>query len=565
MAVPEALLNAIGSSTPTSKNPLEKLGEVSFSGADGPSFSAVMREASASEQSPDETMGAEEAQDTGKGLPDSPGRASLPARLKLVPVSDQKLEEFAVDMGIDRDLARLLLSETAPEAEVESMADVVDPEVPTAIPTAVPTAVPTILTPTLVTMAARSEAAAVVDPNLEHVDTIPETPVATHASPIADEDLLLWRSRLSSATMMTEAREPAENGAMVAAAPLQSELTDTVPTASEAMPAVASTMGQLRTRAATISAVMPAADAAIELRNIDARDAVSLSSSEGLPQRLMKTERASSAEPLAVLRDMAAMTGAGAASMSASGGEGSLGERSPKHAPRDAVIPEMSFAMAASPIAESAEWSSLVAPTSSILNSATGVSASPIAESAEWSSLVAPTSSILNSATGVSAASIVVGDTSAVLSTPDPKLSFGERVQAFADAVAQRVLGQIRDENWSVSLQLDPANLGAMDIDLTMRGNTVAANVGVANGEVRALLESGLPRLRESLESAGLQLAGWTFGQSGSRAFSEPARKMFSQASLRGRVNDVDSVAEVGASRMMPGKNPASGAVDLFV
>ena len=537
MAVPEALLNAIGSSTPTSKNPLEKLGEVSFSGADGPSFSAVMREASASEQSPDETMGAEEAQDTGKGLPDSPGRASLPARLKLVPVSDQKLEEFAVDMGIDRDLARLLLSETAPEAEVESMAVAVDPEVPTAIPTAVPTAVPTILTPTLVTMAARSEAAAVVDPNLEHVDTIPETPVATHASPIADEDLLLWRSRLSSATMMTEAREPAENGAMVAAAPLQSELTDTVPTASEAMPAVASTMGQLRTRAVTISAVMPAADAAIELRNIDARDAVSLSSSEGLPQRLMKTERASSAEPLAVLRDMAAMTGAGAASMSASGGEGSLGERSPKHAPRDAVIPEMSFAMAASPIAESAEWSSLVAPTSSILNSATGVSA----------------------------ASIVVGDTSAVLSTPDPKLSFGERVQAFADAVAQRVLGQIRDENWSVSLQLDPANLGAMDIDLTMRGNTVAANVGVANGEVRALLESGLPRLRESLESAGLQLAGWTFGQSGSRAFSEPARKMFSQASLRGRVNDVDSVAEVGASRMMPGKNPASGAVDLFV
>ena len=546
MAVPEALLNAIGSSTPTSKNPLEKLGEVSFSGADGPSFSAVMREASASEQSPDETMGAEEAQDTGKGLPDSPGRASLPARLKLVPVSDQKLEEFAVDMGIDRDLARLLLSETAPEAEVESMADVVDPEVPTAIPTsvptAVPTAIPTILTPTLVTMAARSDAAAVVDPNLEHVDTIPvetipEAPVATHASPIADEDLLLWRSRLSSATMMTEARAPAENGAMVAAAPVQTELTDTVPTASEAMPAVASTMGQLRTRAATISAVMPAADAAIELRNIDARDAVSLSSSEELPQRLMKTERVSSAEPLAVLRDMAAMTGAGAASMSASGGEGSLGERSPKHAPRDAIIPEMSFSMAASPIAESAEWSSLAAPTSSILNSATGVSA----------------------------ASIVVGDTSAVLSTPDPKLSFGERVQAFADAVAQRVLGQIRDENWSVSLQLDPANLGAMDIDLTMRGNTVAANVGVANGEVRALLESGLPRLRESLESAGLQLAGWTFGQSGSRAFSEPARKMFSQASLRGRVNDVDSVAEVGASRMMPGKNPASGAVDLFV
>lgn len=544
MAVPEALLNVLGSSTSTSKNPLEKLGEVSFSGADGPSFSAAMREASASESAPDETAGTDEAPETGKGLPDSPGRPSLPARLKLVPASDQKLEEFAVDMGIDRDLARLLLSETAPDAEVESIGADVE-SIADASGAAIPTAIPTVLAPTLVTMTSRSDATAMVDSGVDatvtpELDTNAEASlatlsprvVATGTSPIADEDLLLWRSRLSSATMMSETRESTEYDVTVGAAPVQSELTETSPTAS-----VASTMGQLRTRAATMSAVIPAADAAIELRNVDTREAVSLSNSEGLPHRLRTTERDSSPDTLAVLRDMASMTGSSAASMFAGGGEGSLGERSPKQAPRDLITPEISFSM----------------------------TASPLGESSELSSLITPTSTILNSATGVSSASIVVGDASAVLSTPDPKLSFGERVQAFADAVAQRVLGQIRDENWSVSLQLDPANLGAMDIDLTMRGNTVAANVGVANGEVRALLESGLPRLRESLESAGLQLAGWTFGQSGSRAFSEPARKMFSQASLRGRVNDVDSVGEVGASRMMPGKNPASGAVDLFV
>lgn len=151
-----------------------------------------------------------------------------------------------------------------------------------------------------------------------------------------------------------------------------------------------------------------------------------------------------------------------------------------------------------------------------------------------------------------------------VLQTPDAKLSFGERVQAFADAVAQRVIGQIRDENWSVRMQLEPANLGTMDIDLSLKGNVVAATVGVSNQDVRALLESGLPRLRESLESAGLQLSGWNFGQAGSRAFNDSARK-FSQTVFRGRIDETGSVADVDGSRMMPIRNAASGKIDLFV
>jgi len=151
-----------------------------------------------------------------------------------------------------------------------------------------------------------------------------------------------------------------------------------------------------------------------------------------------------------------------------------------------------------------------------------------------------------------------------VLPTPDIKLTFGERVQAFADAVAQRVIGQIRDENWSVRLQLEPANLGAMDIDLSLNGNVVAATVSVVNHDVRALLESGLPRLRESLEAAGLQLSGWNFGQSGSRAFNDSARK-FSQTAFREKIDETGSVADFDSSRMMATRTPASGKIDLFV
>jgi hypothetical protein len=156
-------------------------------------------------------------------------------------------------------------------------------------------------------------------------------------------------------------------------------------------------------------------------------------------------------------------------------------------------------------------------------------------------------------------------ETSQVLSAPDPKLTFGERVQAFADAVAQRVLGQIRNENWSVSLQLDPANLGAMEIDLTLRGNAVTANLGVANAEVRALLEAGLPRLKESLEASGLQLANWSFGQSGSRGFGESMPTPFAWQPLRGVTDDADSSADASRLAAMRQNEGSRSAVDLFV
>lgn len=541
MAVPEALLNAIGASGPTSKNPLEKLVEAPFSGADGPSFSSVMREASSTTEAPDESAAADESPEAGKALPDLPELPTGRARLRLVPASDQKLEEFAVGMGIDRDLARLLLSETADsETAVGETADIDQPEtsvVDSATPD--PTAlfmVPTWIAPTQVVMTSRTQGSVMnleAEPNAEGValtstDT-PATkaiPVATTlitttpsaVTPIVDEDLLLWRSRFSSATAMLSGAD--ESAATASVIDRDTTNVTATPTLSDTAPIAPSTMGQLRARSATIStATMPTTnELPISARVPSIDDQSSRDPSDPVAVRAVATDRVVAGEkpvtvtdPMPTLRELLSSV----TSTEMSNGDSASGDRSHKHAGRDEAMSAIPFSM-------------------------TVTSSAP-------------------------ASTTATGEASRVLSTPDPKLSFGERVQVFADAVAQRVLGQIRNENWSVSLQLDPANLGAMDIDLTMRGNAVAATVGVANSDVRALLESGLPRLRESLESAGLQLAGWTFGQSGSRAFSEPARKMFSQTSYRSRVDDVDSVAEISAVRRPGGKDLGSGAVDLFV
>jgi flagellar hook-length control protein FliK len=335
-------------------------------------------------------------------------------------------------------------------------------------------------------------------------------PVATLpvlVSPIVDEDLLLWRSKLSSAPMTSDATTAADDGLAPHPSSLPLALTGEITANMDPSIPAASTSVRLRARAAVMSVPdLGAAQAA----------AVVAADAKGTETDLASTDEVRAA----VLTDGFEPAGRRAAtvmSVTPNDAEGIQGEAPQSGLVRTTATTEL-FASASS-----------MAPTA-------------------YGDLMA-----------------TVGEASRTLATPDPKLSFGERVQAFADAVAQRMLGQIRKDDWTVSLQLEPADMGTLDIDLTLRGNAVAATVGVTNGEVRALLESGLPRLRESLESAGLQLAGWTFGQSGSRGFGESARKPLSQAAYRVRTTDVGPISELGLPLLNPRKDAGTSAVDLFV
>lgn len=107
--------------------------------------------------------------------------------------------------------------------------------------------------------------------------------------------------------------------------------------------------------------------------------------------------------------------------------------------------------------------------------------------------------------------------------------------------------------------------MGSMDINLSLRGNEVTATVGVANVEVRAMLEAGLPRLRESLESSGLQLAGWSFGQSGQRARGDSTSIPYITQAYRERGDEADGLSEASAAAALRGRPESSQVVDLFV
>jgi len=149
------------------------------------------------------------------------------------------------------------------------------------------------------------------------------------------------------------------------------------------------------------------------------------------------------------------------------------------------------------------------------------------------------------------------------LRVPDPALQHELRAEQFAEQVGRRLLQQIREDRWTVNLQLDPQRLGPMEIELQLEGNQVTAQVGVANAEVRHLLESALPKLRESLDSAGLNLANWSFAQSGAREYREFAQQS-AAAAAKAAPKGVEGAIEDEAPRRVT-EDSASRVVDVYV
>lgn len=530
MAVPESLFRMLESPAPTRQSLADMPDDTSVPAAEGISFAAVLQAVlPAPPTEPSREVGRHET--TGNGLPPLPGASVEPPTEPTVRESDLELEEFAVGMGINRDLARLLLSETASVAADGTKApiDLSDVDV-------------VVSEPDTDRRGVTEEESAVP---MAMIAVVPPSPMAP--PPIADEDLLMWRATVSRsetprmAGMARPSESPTTPAApMIPATVMTPATPNLVPTPADPM-TDRSSMSQLRLRTWAP----------------DERDILRTAVSAAVPAILTERPRPDRLAPLSGVATEAELTAAGYVSEASSVEKlvpepkverdlaSSWKEVDPSVG-RDETAPRLTTSFPMTTFSESSVGTDRGLAAMITLAS---VSASP-AEA----SLARPSATLPQTAEAVR-----------VLVMPDPKLSADERVQAFAEAVGQRVLAQIRDDDWNVRLQLEPANMGTVDIDLTLRGTAVAANVSVANGEVRALMESGLPRLRDSLETAGLQLAGWTFGQSGSRPFNGSAQGWTAQAVRRHQAATGDDSAALAPLHSIAAKDPSSRAIDLFV
>lgn len=123
--------------------------------------------------------------------------------------------------------------------------------------------------------------------------------------------------------------------------------------------------------------------------------------------------------------------------------------------------------------------------------------------------------------------------------------------------------------NWMATAQrqqadlvLNPPQLGRVEISLTVTGDQATAVFASASSEVRELLEDSLPRLREILSGAGINLGEAEVGAESSNRFGTQDQPGDNGAGARGRAlpgDDMGMIAIPGA-RMTSGR----GMVDIF-
>jgi flagellar hook-length control protein FliK len=89
--------------------------------------------------------------------------------------------------------------------------------------------------------------------------------------------------------------------------------------------------------------------------------------------------------------------------------------------------------------------------------------------------------------------------------------------QGWADEVGQRVLWTAKSDSSRADLVLTPPQLGRIEVSIHMDGDQANANFTVANPVAREALQDAMPKLRELMSQAGIQLgqADVSAGQSG--------------------------------------------------
>lgn len=128
-------------------------------------------------------------------------------------------------------------------------------------------------------------------------------------------------------------------------------------------------------------------------------------------------------------------------------------------------------------------------------------------------------------------------------------------------ALGQKVVWMVQGAQQTATLTLNPPDLGPMQVTLNVSNNQATANFTAHQPEVRHALEAAMPRLREMLNDAGIQL-----GQSNVSAGTQQQQNAFSEQRQGGRQSGSNSNAAEPVVHVshVPVPTVGNGIVDTF-
>jgi flagellar hook-length control protein FliK len=85
------------------------------------------------------------------------------------------------------------------------------------------------------------------------------------------------------------------------------------------------------------------------------------------------------------------------------------------------------------------------------------------------------------------------------------------------NALSQRVLWMVSHQHQTAELNLNPPDLGPLQVVLSVNSDQASAAFVSQNPEVRQALEAALPRLKEMMAESGINLGNATVSDQGSQ------------------------------------------------
>ena len=134
----------------------------------------------------------------------------------------------------------------------------------------------------------------------------------------------------------------------------------------------------------------------------------------------------------------------------------------------------------------------------------------------------------------------------------------------WAGDFGQKVVWLATSETQSAQLTLNPPQMGPIEISLSVESGHASVSFASANAEVRDAIETALPRLREMLASAGIELGQTNVG---AESFRQQQQASWA-SSAASRSTDDSAILAADSAVALPSRAFATqrgnGLVDLF-
>lgn len=135
----------------------------------------------------------------------------------------------------------------------------------------------------------------------------------------------------------------------------------------------------------------------------------------------------------------------------------------------------------------------------------------------------------------------------------------------WATDFGQKVVWIARAEQQNAQININPPQLGPIQISIKLDGDTASANFASPHSEVRQALEAALPRLREMLADAGIQLGHTNVGSQFNQQQNAQENRQGASDSARAAVDNAILPGQSGVTAgtaAIPQRG--EGLVDLF-